>query len=589
MLISKVDNLSLGSSKIIIAKCDYCDNEKEISFKEYNRNIKSNGKFSCCCKCGALKVKENNIIKYGVDSTNKLADVKNKSKKTLKEKYGVNHVSQILEVSEKKKDKKLSKIEKEKISNTHKNRSNEDVEISNKLRIQTVNDIYGVENISQLKEIKQLKEQTINRNYGGFTYNSDILKEKVKHTILEKYGTINLMLLDEIKEKIKKTNLDKYGFEYPSQNENVKNRIRNTMLEKYGVDNIMFSEDFRKHNMIIGKDGHYIRYIGGRINLFNCDCGYDHNFEIDTDNYFKRKSRNNKLCTKCYPINENVSIKEKELLNYIKSIYNDEIIENYRDSLEIDIYLPKEKIGFEFNGLYWHSNKFSAKDRHIDKLNYFKNLGIRIYFIWEDDWDFKNDIIKSQIKNWLNITEHKVWARKCVFNEITDVNIIRNFLNTNHIQGFIHSSKKYGLFYKNELISLMTFDKFEGRKKLNDTEWNLNRFCSKLHYNIVGGFSKLLTNFIKCNNVSRIITYADKEWSDGNLYIKNNFDLISESDVSYKYLVNNKRLHKQNFKKSKLKIIYENVDNLTENQIMKKLNIYRIYDCGQLKFQLIIS
>jgi len=357
------------------------------------------------------------------------------------------------------------------------------------------------------------------------------------------------------------------------------------MLKKYGVDNIMFSEDFRKTNMVIGTDSNYIKYLGGRINMFKCDCGEDHYFEIDTDNYFKRKQRNNKLCTICYPINENVSIKEKELLKFIKTIYTDTIIENYRDVLEIDIFLPNLNIGIEFNGLYWHSDKFSKKERHLEKLNYFKEKNIKIYYIWEDDWDFKQEIVKSQIKNWLNKTTEKIYARKCKYEEIYDIDLIRKFLNENHIQGFIHSTKKVGLFYNNELVSLMTFDKKEGRKTLNENEWNLSRFCSKINFNVVGGFTKLLKNFINNNNINRIITYADKEWSDGNVYLNNDFVLINESKVSYKYLVNNKRIHKQNYTKKKLLRNFNCDEKLTEREITNKHNIYRIYDCGQMKFE----
>ena len=77
---------------------------------------------------------------------------------------------------------------------------------------------------------------------------------------------------------------------------------------------------------------------------------------------------------------------------------------SYRDSLEIDVYLPELKIGFEFNGLYWHSEECKDKNYHLNKTNYFKEKGIRIIHIWEDDWDFKRSIIESQIKNWIQFS-----------------------------------------------------------------------------------------------------------------------------------------------------------------------------------------
>ncbi len=251
--------------------------------------------------------------------------------------------------------------------------------------------------------------------------------------------------------------------------------------------------------------------------------------------------------------------------------------------MEIDIYLPELKLGFEFNGLYWHSEKYKEKSYHLDKTNYFKEKGIRIIHIWEDDWTFKSDIVKSQISNLLKINTEKIFARKCVIKEVS-IKEARNFLDENHIQGFVNSTSKIGLYHNNELVSIMTFDSFEGRKKMEEGGYNLNRFCNKLGYNVVGGASKLLSYFIKENKASRIVSYADKDWSIGNLYHTLGFENIGENGPDYKYLVDNKRVHKSRYKKSKIKNIIC-IDTLTESQATKKLGIYRIYDCGKIKFE----
>lgn len=139
-----------------------------------------------------------------------------------------------------------------------------------------------------------------------------------------------------------------------------------------------------------------------------------------------------------------------------------------------------------------------------------------------------------------------------------------------------------GLFYNGELVSIMTFSKLEGRKVLGENEWNLSRFCNKLGTNVVGGASKLLKNFIKEYSVSRIISYADNDWSDGNIYYKLNFNLINKTRPDYKWIVDGIRKHKQNYKKSKLKI----VDDVTEANHMNSLGYYKVWDCGKLKFEL---
>lgn len=584
-IIVKIIDLPKGSHSKVKVKCDYCDAETDVEYKYYNENIKKNNKFSCSYKCGALKIKENNLLKYGVESTFELSDVKEKIKETNLIKYGVEHVSQIQNVKNSKKIKyDLNKNDiLLKIKETWNNKTDDEITEINNKREQTTINKYNVSNISQDINTKSKVKNTFSEKYSGYTFNSIELKNKVNDTLLKKYGTTNTSSLPIIQAKTKNTNLIKYGVERPTQNTEIKNKIKTTFKERYDVDNIMFLEDFRKYNYIISKDPNYIQYVGGKISQFKCDCGKEHIYDIDTDNYFQRKYRNCKKCTVCYPIDANVSIKEKELKNFIEDIYAGEIVENYRDHYEIDIFLPDINIGFEFNGLYWHSDKFIEKDKHIKKLNYFKEKGIRLIYIWEDDWDFNSNILKSQIKNWLNLTENKIYARKCQIKEIDDINLIRQFLISNHIQGFIHSVKKIGLFYDNELVSIMTFDRMEGRKKLQQNEWNLSRFCNKLDTNVIGAASKLIKYFIKNYETSRIISYSDRAWSDGKLYYILGFNLLYESKINYKYVVNNKRVNKQHFTKKKLKC------DDTEKNTMLKLNIPRIYDCGQFKFEMIIK
>jgi hypothetical protein len=164
--------------------------------------------------------------------------------------------------------------------------------------------------------------------------------------------------------------------------------------------------------------------------------------------------------------------------------------------------------------------------------------------------------------------------------EIKDSKVVSKFLNDNHIQGMVKSSLKIGLYHNDELVSVMTFDHFEGRNKMNLNDWNLNRFCNKINTNVIGGASKLLKYFIINYDVRRIISYADKDWSVGNLYYKLGFNKISESLPDYKYLVNRMRIHKSNYKKSKLNT------NITESNQMRINGINKIYDCGKMKFEL---
>jgi len=63
--------------------------------------------------------------------------------------------------------------------------------------------------------------------------------------------------------------------------------------------------------------------------------------------------------------------------------------------LELDIYLPEYNVAIEFNGLYWHSELYKEKDYHLNKTLECKKKGVDLLHIFEDDWVFKQDIIKK--------------------------------------------------------------------------------------------------------------------------------------------------------------------------------------------------
>jgi hypothetical protein len=437
---------------------------------------------------------------------------------------------------------------------------------------------WGVEHYSKTIEYVQKVKNTSIERFGVDNYakTSDFI-EKSKKTFLSKWGVDSFTKTSEYLEKSKKTSLINWGVDFPIQSDIIKERIKNSNIKKYGVSHIFESNNYRDLNFNISLNPNYISYDSG-LNLFNCDCGEQHTFNIKTDDYYGRLKSNNKLCTVCYPISSSPSVKEKMLLNFIKSVYDGEIISNFRSgSLEIDIYLPQLNIGFEFNGIWWHSDRYKDKWYHIKKTDYFKNIGIRIFHIWEDDWINNNEILKSQIRNWLMISKNKIWARNCDIVELTNCN---KFLNENHIQGSDRSNIKIGLLYNGKVVSVMTFNKSEGRRKMVDGEWNLSRFCNKLDTNVVGGASKLLKYFIKNWIPNRIVSYADKDWSNGGLYLNIGFKLLYETDTDYKYIINDKRIHKSRFRKSNLKT------DLSENNYMS--NIPKVWDCGKMKFELLL-
>ena len=188
------------------------------------------------------------------------------------------------------------------------------------------------------------------------------------------------------------------------------------------------------------------------------------------------------------------------------------------------------------------------------------------------------------ISNKLKIN-NKIFARKCLLKEIDSITT-NNFLNDNHIQGAINSSIRIGLFYNDDLVSVMTFGKLRnvlGNKIRKDGEYEMIRFCNKLNTNVIGGASKLYKYFKKKYSPLKIITFANKRYSNGNLYKILGFKLDCSTKPNYWYIIGKHRKHRFLFRKDIL--VKEGYDkNKTEHQIMIERNIPRIYDCGNIKF-----
>ena len=403
---------------------------------------------------------------------------------------------------------------------------------------------------------------------------------KIKESNRKKWGVDYFSQTKEYGEKFKETMLDRWGVEYALQSEELKDKAKKTNIEKFGVEN-----PFMDNEMIKTK--------------FREKWGVDHPSKVPDivdkiktstkKNWDEKKVERTEKCKQTnlekWGLNRIIgsnSIKKNELIDFIKSIYGGEIIKSFRDSKEIDIYLPELNLGFEFNGLYWHSEKWKSKYYHIDKTNFFSKKGIRIIHIWEDDWVNKSDIIKSQISNWIGLSKRKIFGRNCVV-RVVEKRVGISFLDKNHIQGSDKSVLKLGLYFGEELVSIMTFDHFEGRRRMEESGWNLSRFCNLTVTNVVGGASKLLSYFTSKYKPSRIVSYADRDWSSGGLYNKLGFKLVSESRPDYKYIVEGTRVHKSNFKKSKLKYTE------TEKEYVKKRGIEKVWDCGKMKFEILLK
>lgn len=448
---------------------------------------------------------------------------------------------------------------------------------------------FGKENLFQVYEIKQKSRDTKFKKYGDCNYNNRDLSSK---TCLARYGVDHISKLDSIKEEKERTNIKKFGFKYPSQNPSIIKKMAETNIERFGFDNFSKTQHFKdkikerwfqKMSSKIENFG-ILNEISGNLYKIRCIlCGDD--FEILTNLRNKRIRENTNVCLSCNPKKQN--IKQNEIFDFISSHYPNIIScdRNLLNGREVDIFLPELKLGIDFNGIYWHSEIYKERTYHFEKNKDCFVRGVNLFHIWEDDWDYKKDIVKSMILNKLCKTPNKIFARKCKIEEITNNNLIKDFLDKNHIQGFVGSKVKIGLFYDGELVSLMTFGKLRkplGQKSKNGS-YEMLRFCNKLETVVIGGASKLFKYFLRNYDVKEVISYSDSSRSDGNLYKQLEFKLSHETSPNYYWVVDGIRKHRFNFRKDKL--VKEGYDpNKTEIQIMNERGFYRIFDCGNKKW-----
>lgn len=272
----------------------------------------------------------------------------------------------------------------------------------------------------------KIKETCLNKyGYESASQSNDV-KSKMKETCLKLYNNTSSLQSDIVKEKRTKNYFEKHGIKSPSQSQSVKEKKKLTYLKHFGTESYSQSElckKLRKEKTL----NDLLTYIkNGKILDFTPFNVYYHcnlcknNMYINYSTFSQRlRHYNVEPCIICNPLEKSYSNEEKDLLKYIKTIYNDTIIENDRIILngkELDIYLPKLKLAFEYDGTYWHADsRFYnendiikdriAKDIWItdnNKNNLCNELNINLIRIKEYDWITNNIEEKNKIKNIIN-------------------------------------------------------------------------------------------------------------------------------------------------------------------------------------------
>ena len=431
---------------------------------------------------------------------------------------------------------------------------------------------YGVKHNWSSKELREIGQyRTCELKYGDRNYNNP---EKMKET--------RANWNEEKKERFKKHQSEVIRETYKNSPDIVKRIQEKRNKKKAEIEtkiHLFYENQIEEWNRC---NSEKIRAKRLSVHVYRClDCG-EVFVEYNRSRVQNRQYNGYGLCPKCHNLVSG-SRHENEILKIINEFYDGEVIQHDRNVLngkELDIYLPKVNLAIEFDGLYWHRDD---KNSALWKTEECEKNGVHLLHIWENEWIHKRNIVIDRIKSLLGLNE-RIFARKTKIKKLDD-KTYREFVEKYHIQGYVRAKYVYGLIYGDELIAIASF----GASRFRTNETELLRYCSKAGVSVIGGMKKLVKHFKEYTNMTEVISYADRRYTTKLHSVYGN-NCIGITPPGYHYFYAGVVYNRIKFQKHKLKTNILTKDfydeKLTEKEICELSGLYRIYDCGQLKYSL---
>nr|DAH28119.1 MAG TPA: endonuclease-like protein [Caudoviricetes sp.] len=429
---------------------------------------------------------------------------------------------------------------------------------------------YGDPNYNNIEKNKATKEERYNNsNYNNSKKSKSKKPQKSYYIPRGRYDENGVYKNNVTKRR--ETCLKKYGTPSASGNFLVRKRIEQTCLEKYGVSNAS------KNSEIIKKirDTHFQKY--GGIGWATAE-GRKHYNEIMEEKYGVEWFCQHEKCiaaNKCGKDSSHNILFKNLLLKYNISYEEEYVIDNYRYDFRVNNYLIELNPSATHNVDYspYGNHRGISLDYHRDKILKARKKGFHCILVW--DWDNPEKIIS------LLLPRESIYARKCEIKEV-DVEEEIPYLNKYHLQGYIKSNIRIGLYYNKELVSLMTF----GDPRYNKNyQYELLRYCSSKK--VLGGAEKIFKYFINNYFPNSIISYCDESKFIGNVYNKLGFKLLRISIGTHwahlykKIHITDNLLRQRGFDQLLGKEFGMYGKNTSNEELMLQNHFVRIKDAGQ--------
>lgn len=348
-----------------------------------------------------------------------------------------------------------------------------------------------------------------------------------------------------VQEKSKKTNLERYGSEHANKNKEIAKRISDTKKLK-NPSALPVSPFIEVYDSLPSEEW----------------------TDWDSCSLLKTKVHN-QILEELKPF-----IGGLEVLISDKSIIAD----------ELGLYFPSLRLAIDFNVCFGHSEAAlgikEAQHKHIDKTKKCRENSIRLFHIFEHQWNDRKKQICNFLKTIIGANAAKVHARKC---EVTDRPCIK-FINNNHIQGYAGNTIRFfNLEYDGLIVASMTASRHHRQNNKNVIV--LNRLCFRDGYNVQGGATKLFSRFVnwaRHGGFDEIVSWSDNCWTDGNIYKVLGFSLRQEHGPDYFYWDCKKK--KVVSKQSQQKKLTGCPEGMTEREWCLERGLFRIWDTGKRRW-----
>lgn len=430
-------------------------------------------------------------------------------------------------------------------------------------------EIYGVDNPSKNPHTIEKIKQTKLSIYGNSNYNNPT---KIRQTCSVKYGKPSASGNNEVRERIKRTCQEKYGVDNPFQRRDL---VEEGMIRKHGSVEaaIKYTSEKRKEHVTT-------KY--GVVNISQIPETREKAIESTRETCIKKYG-----VEYCTLLPQCQFSKGRSSLSAPNQQFSQLLVDNgisFEREYTIGRYsydFKVENILIEINPSATHNSTWSPfGDNNTKSSTYHKNKslfanerGFRCIHVW--DWDDRYKIIN------LLKRQDKIYARKCELREITK-EATKEFLNSYHLQGYLSSDIAVGLFYRDNLVSLMTF----GKPRYNRSyQYELLRYCNRMC--VIGGAEKLFSYFVNRYKPASIVSYCDMSKFTGSVYSKLNMNLESIQVSKHWYSLKTKQhildtsLNKVGFDN----LFHTNYGKGTSNkELMKQHGFVEIYDAGQATY-----